>query len=123
MLYYYLAESFGELDNLAALVQQLADPEKPVEYFTERNYIAFEINRIKNAACRDILIFNAHQRDYVRLQLCKIYELLIIVHETLKHSPALVLQADYNYHRAVFGSQLIEGLTELEDFYTHLRVC
>jgi len=123
MLYYYLAESLSELDHLASMVQQWAQTEKPAKKFTEKHYLELEISRIKDAAQRDILLFNDHQRDYIRLQLCKIYELIIRVHETLKHSPAVVLRDDYNYYRSAFGSQLIEGLTELENFYTHLEVC
>ena len=123
MLYYYLAESLSELDNLASLVQQLAQTEKPEKKFREKDYLDLEISRIKHAAQRDILLFNHHQRDYIRLQLCKIYDLIIMVHETLKHSPAVVLRADYNYYRAAFGTQLIEGLTELGNFYTNLVAC
>ena len=120
MLYYYLAESLSELDRLASMVQQWAQAEKPVKKFTEKHYLELEISRIKDAAQRDILLFDDHQRDYIRLQLCKIYDLIIRVHETLKHSPAVVLRGDYNYCRSAFGSQLIEGLTELGDFYTNL---
>ncbi|HEY0175360.1 MAG TPA: hypothetical protein VGC08_03215 [Pedobacter sp.] len=121
MLYYYLAESFSELDQLVYLVREIEDTESPLHEPDDNNFLLAEVQRIKSVAVRDILVFHEHWREYLRTQLILIYDLWIRVMEIMISLPEQVIMGEQERYKYKYCLALREELEKLEAFFLQLN--
>jgi hypothetical protein len=120
MPYYYLALGLNELGILSSLVDKLLDESSPVPELRDGEFVAAEVQRIKKAALRDVLLFNSHFRHYIRVQLSAVYEQMIRIHEIRMALPDEVFCIGLSHYRFQQCNGLLKGFLELESFYSKL---
>lgn len=120
MPYIYLAECYDEFYPLNEAVENLALLETPLIASREESYFYQEIERIKSAAKRDILVFGDYIHYYINRHVRRAGKLVIRlkeIDEQLRKS--IIMSEDQKMLSSLFNI-LICLLTDLMEFFSNL---
>lgn len=120
MPYLYLAEYYDEFYPLNIMVDKLEQFEKPLTALREESCFYQEIQRIRESAKRDILIFGPHSHYYIRRHVYSAGRLVIRLREVESQlQNSIFLSEEQKCLSRIFNS-LACMLTELIEFFSNL---
>lgn len=119
MLYYYLAESLFELDELTHFTEKL-ETGTPLMELTNGSSLGDEIRRIAARAAQDIYLFKKHLKTYFYLNLKTLNSLIIRVLEVIVKLPEMCFMTEHELFIYEYSLLFKDGLKELADFFIQL---
>lgn len=120
MPYIYLAEWYDELYPLNEAVETLALLDKPLIASREANYFYREIERIKSAAQRDIMVFGDYMHYYINRHVRRAGKLMIRLKEIDVQLGKSMIMSDEQKTLSGLFDILIGLLNGLMEFFSNL---